>query len=165
MKKIELKYPRVSNAKRYFDILNNPGFKYFRVSINSVKDEEKWLKDCPKRRKNNYSYDYSIFYNNKLVGGIGIKINQHEQYIGEIGYFVDKNYWNKGIATAAVKKAEKIGFNKLRLKRIEIRININNKASQKVAIKSGYKKEGTLKKAMELKGKYYDAILYAKVRK
>jgi RimJ/RimL family protein N-acetyltransferase len=40
--------------------------------------------------------------------------------MGELGYFVDEKYWGKGIATEAVKLAEKIGFGKLGLKRIEI---------------------------------------------
>ena len=164
MKNIELKHPKVSYAKRLYEILNNPNFKYFRVAPNTIKDEEKWIKGCKKRRKDNYCYDYSVFYDKELIGGAGIKINQHRQFIGEIGYFIDEKYWNKGITTKIVKLAEKIGFNKLNLIRIEIRVNIENIASQRVAIKAGYIKEGLLNKSMDLNGKYYDAYLYAKVR-
>jgi len=91
-----------------------------------------------------------------------MRVNQTRDHLGEIGYFVDSNYWGKGIATRATKLIEKWGFNKLKLKRIEIMMNPKNKASEKIAIKCGYKKEGLMKKALH-DGKE-DAYLYAKVR-
>jgi len=39
-----------------------------------------------------------------------------------------------------------------------------NKASEKVAIKCGYKKEGTLKKSIKMGDDFLDTYLYAKVR-
>jgi len=66
------------------------------------------------------------------------------KFIGEIGYFLDEAYWGRRITTRAVKILEKIGFKKLNLKRIEILMHPKNVASEKVAIKCGYKKEGKM---------------------
>lgn len=96
------------------------------------------------------------------MGGCGIKINQHRPFIGEIGYFVDERYWGIGIAPKAVKLLEKKGFGKFKLKRIEILMDIRNSASERVAVKGGYKKEGTMRKAFRRCGKFFDAHLYAK---
>lgn len=163
MKKVEIRYQRISDAKRFYEILNNPNFIYFSSKPKSIEAEKKWLKENSQKRKKNLEYNFTILYNNQLVGGAGIIINQNNKYIGEIGYFVDENFWGNGIATKTVKLLEKIAFEKLGIKRIEIRMYPKNKASEKVAIKASYKKEGLLKKAFNHNGKLLDAYLYAKV--
>lgn len=161
--KIELRNQRVSDAKRFFEILNNPNFKYLHICPKDVESEKEFLRQNTKKRKSNFAYNYAILCNNKLVGGCGIKINQHRTFIGEIGYFLDESFWGKGIVTKAVKILEKIGFQKLGLKRIEILMNPKNIGSEKVAIKCGYKKEGALKKSVKDGEKFSDVHLYAKV--
>lgn len=100
---VTIRLQEVSDAEKFFNILNNPNFIYFDVNPATVEDEIEWLKQNPQRRKNNTEWNYAILYNNELVGGIGVKINFHRRYIGEIGYFIDEKFWNKGIATEAVK--------------------------------------------------------------
>lgn len=161
---ITLRLQKISDAKRFFEILNNPNFIYFGVMPKSVEDEKNWLRGNQKCRKENTSWNYAILYNNKVVGGIGVKINYHRRYVGEIGYFLDENYWGRGITSRAVKLVEKICFQKLKLKRIEIIMQPENKASEKVAIKNKYQKEGLMRKAIKGKdGKMKDCLLYAKV--
>jgi ribosomal-protein-alanine N-acetyltransferase len=164
MAKINLRYQQIGDAKRFYEILNNPNFIYFTVKPKSIEDEEKWLRGNPRRRKNNTEWNYTILYDSQIVGTVGIKINPHRKFIGEIGYFLDENFWGKGIATEAVLLAEKIGFGKLELTRIEILMQPQNKASERVAIKCGYLKEGLLKRALQgTDGEKKDALIYAKV--
>ena len=169
MPHIKLRQQRVSDAQRFFEILKNPHFRYFTVIVNTINDELKFLRRNPKWRRENFAHNFAILMGNTIIGGCGIRINQHRKYIGEIGYFVDEKYWGKGIATTAVRMLEKIGFQKLKLTRIEIIMDPRNKASQKVAIKNNYKKEGLLKKVISCQKcraaiHYHDAYLYAKVR-
>ncbi|MBU0618721.1 GNAT family N-acetyltransferase [Patescibacteria group bacterium] len=163
MPKIKLRLQRVSDAKRFFEILNSPNFTYFNVKPKSIEDEKNWLKQNSKRRKNNTEWNYTILFDDEIVGAIGIKIDYHRNYIGEIGYFVDDKFWGKGIATKAVKLAENICFKQLNLKRIQIIVHPKNKASKKVAIKNKYLKEGLLRKTIQGRsGKMEDRYLYAK---
>lgn len=163
MPKVAIRHQQVKDARRFFNILTNPNFVYFRTKVKSVADEKKWLKKNPAKRKNNIEWNYTILYENKVVGGIGFKINQFRKHIGELGYFLDEEYWGRGIATKAVSLAEKEGFRKMGLSRIEILMRPENKASEKVAIKSGYLKEGLLKKYLKAeKGKIHDVWLYSK---
>ncbi|MDD2681070.1 MAG: GNAT family N-acetyltransferase [Patescibacteria group bacterium] len=163
MSKIEIRYQRLSDAKRFFEIINNPNFIYLDIRVKSIEDERLFLSKNKERRKSNFAYNYTITLNKKVVGSIGIKINQHRPYIGEIGYFIDEAYWGQGITTKAVKLVEEIGFKKLNLKRIEVIMDPKNKASEKVAIKNNYKKEGLMKKFIIKENSYQDALLYAKV--
>jgi len=67
--------------------------------------------------------------------------------------------------TQAVKLLEEICFKDLGLSRIEIVMELDNKGSEKVAIKSGYKKEGQIQKLILNKdGTKRDCFLYAKTQ-
>ena len=98
------------------------------------------------------------------MGACGIKIDQHRPWVGEIGYFIDRDFQGKGIATEAVGQLEKIGYERLDLQRITILMDIRNLASERVAQKSGYEKEGIMKKVHRMGEDYYDCFLYAKTR-
>ncbi len=164
MNLVKIRPQRTTDAKRFFEILNNNNMIYFGVRPSSFEDEKEFLLLNSNKRKNNFEHNYTILYDSIIVGAISIVINQHLKYIGEIGYFIDEIYWNKGIATEAVKLIENIGFNDLNLERIEIVTIPENIGSLKVAEKCNYQKEGLLRKRLNLFGKYYNAYLYAKIK-
>ncbi|MBI5360498.1 MAG: GNAT family N-acetyltransferase [Planctomycetes bacterium] len=161
---MKLRYQRVSDAKRYHEILNNPNFKYISAMPGTIRDEEIFLSQGPEKRRKNIAYNYAVVHLGKVVGGIGVIINQSARHIGILGYFIEEAWWGKGFATKALKAVEKIGFEKLKLTRLEILIACPNKASVKVAQKCGYVKEGMLRKRLFIKGRYEDAYLFAKTR-
>lgn len=162
---IKLRYPKPDDAKRFYEILNNINSKYFYSTIpDSIEMEREWIKKRKYKRKNKLEYNYAIILKNNIVGGCGLTIYQEYDHIGEIGYFIDPNYSGQGIATKAVKELENIAFNELNLVRLEIRMDPRNKASEQVAIKNNYKKEGLLNKVVEFEGEYYDYLLYAKTK-
>lgn len=163
MNGLKIRYQLVKDAADFFRILNNPNFIYF-VNVESLAAEKAMLRKNTENRKNNESYNYTFLYKNRIVGGGGVRINHTRPHIGELGYFLDEKYWGRGLTTAAVKLMEQEGFNKLGLSRIEILMRPENKASEKVAIKNDYKKEGRLKKVIKDKsGNLHDALIYAKV--
>jgi [ribosomal protein S5]-alanine N-acetyltransferase len=160
---ITLRYQQVKDAKRFFEILQSPNFTYFNVRVKSIKDEQEFLRKNKEKKDKNSEYNFTIIYKNQVVGAIGIVI-QKRVYIGEIGYFIDEKYWNKGIATKAVKLIEEFAINKLKLKRLEILTYPKNIGSRKVAEKSGYQKQAILKKHyLGRSGVLEDSILYAKI--
>lgn len=161
--KVELRKHKVSTAKRFVEILNNPHFIFF-ASKPTLEQEKDWLKSVHEKSRKNIEHNFAIYYGGKLAGGCGIKVDQHRKYIGEIGYFVAEEFWGKGIAPSAVRLLERIGFRELGIRRMEIRMNVKNKASRRVAEKTGYVKEGKLRKAFVQNGKMVDNYLYAKVR-
>jgi [ribosomal protein S5]-alanine N-acetyltransferase len=98
------------------------------------------------------------------VGAIGVKINPHKTWGGEIGYFISEQYWGEGIATIAVKIFSEYCFKELKLHRLELIIDPRNKASEKVALKNKYAKEGLLKSNLYGRdNKWHDNLLYAKI--
>lgn len=161
---IKLRYPILEDAEEFFRILSEGKFEFYHATIpESVDLEREWIKKREYKRRNNLEYNYSITLEDEVIGGCNIKIFQDNPHIGEIGYFIDGKFFNRGIATEVVKQLEVIAFNELNLIRLEIRMDPQNKASEKVAIKNNFKKEGLLKKVMKFEDNYYDNLLYAKV--
>lgn len=160
---VQIRLQELGDAKRLYEILSSPNFTYFSSTPNSINDEIKWLKNSFKELQKGIAYNYAITLDGELIGGIGVKIFHHRKHIGEIGYFLEEKHWGKGIIVQAVKLLEEKCFNELGLTRLEAIMQPKNKASEKVAIKSGFKKEGLLSKVIrDRDGNLKDVYLYAK---
>ena len=162
---LSIRYQQVGDAKRFFEILNNPNFLYFSANPKTIQAEKEFLRKNKVLRQSGEEFNYSILLNGKVVGAAGIHIEPRRSYCGEIGYFVDEAYWGRGIACEAVQQLEQIAFTELGIVRIEINMLKKNKASERVAIKCGYRKEGIGRKKLLHNGEYLDCYVYSKVRK
>lgn len=161
---IKIRYQSVKDAKRFYEILSNPNFRYFSSQPKSLAAEKEFLKKNSIKRRQKIDWNYSIIYNQEVTGAVGIRKNVVRPHIAEIGYFIDEKFWGKGLASQAVKLIEKIAVGKFKFKRLEIVVQVKNIASSKVAEKNGYRREGLCRKMiMDKKGKLQDAYLYAKV--
>ncbi|AKB38087.1 N-acetyltransferase [Methanosarcina siciliae C2J] len=162
MPHVKIRPQKLSDAERFLEILTQMDYEYIEVPVETLEDEKRFLNLNEVKRKTNFEHNYSILFDGKLVGACGIRIDQHRPWTGEIGYLVDKDYCGHGIATEAVRQLEKIGFGELKLERITILMDIRNPASEKVALKCGYEKEGVAKKIHRIRKEYYDCFVYAK---
>jgi RimJ/RimL family protein N-acetyltransferase len=108
--------------------------------------------------KKGTDYEFGIELNGEIVGGASLlKIKDR---IAELGYWLGKRFWGKGYMTEAAKLITDYGFRKLNIKKICSRVAGPNIASQRVLEKTGFKKEGILRKQFVKKGKYYDEVRY-----
>ena len=161
---VSIRYQQVGDARRFFEILNSPNFLYFPAKPKTIMAEKEFLRKNAALRKRGEEFNYSILMNGVVIGATGIHINPHRKHCGEIGYFVDEAWWGQGIACEAVRRLEQIAFAELGIMRIEINMLKKNKASERVAIKCGYRKEGIGRKKLQLNGEYLDCYVYSKVR-
>ncbi|RYZ18371.1 MAG: GNAT family N-acetyltransferase, partial [Chitinophagaceae bacterium] len=90
---------------------------------------------------------FVIFYDEQLIGRIGIHNVDQRNRIGAIGYWIDHAYAGKGIVTKACKEMLQLGFENLQLHRMEIRCATGNDKSAAVAERLGFLKEGVLREA------------------
>ncbi len=111
------------------------------------------------------SVTFAIECDGQLCGVAGL-VPQHDVYrqSAEIGYWIGEPFWNKGIATTAVKLLTDYGLNQLDFVRIYTGIFEYNQASMRVLEKNGYQKEAVFKKAIIKSGTIWDEHRYAKVK-
>ena len=101
---------------------------------------------------------------NQLIGTIDfVSWNQTHGY-AEIGYVCSPDHWGKGYTPEAGKALLQFGFEKMGLTRIQARTFVENEASQRVLEKLGMAYEGTMRKAMKVKGKHWDLTMYSILR-
>ena len=92
--------------KRPDKTINNRVF----ASLVGDWDIAKWLSDVPFpytekhaekfiKRSSPDDLRFSIFYDEILVGGVGVSFEEHNQL--DLGYWVAKDYWGNGFATEA----------------------------------------------------------------
>ena len=118
-----------------------------------------WWIECGSREN---GYTHAITYHNQLIGCIGVSPGEHEYArSGEIGYWLDKQYWRQGITSWAVQKVIPWVFHNTELERIFATVFAGNSASEKLLLKCGFEHEAVLKKAIYKNGQYFDSHLFA----
>lgn len=128
-------------------------------------DGEYFVNLCEKKRKKHGKLtDWAIRdKNKKLIGGCGFQMKYKRSLKkDEIGYWLARPYWNKGIMTTVVNKLCEIGFGKFGLTRIEATVFIHNDASCRVLKKAAFKLEGILRKSVKKRNKLIDVKKYYK---
>lgn len=110
------------------------------------------------------SYSFLIWHGKQIVGQItmgGVILGALRG--AHIGYWIDRNFANRGLTTDAVKTLTAFGFERLGLHRIEINVRPENAASCKVAEKAGYHFEGDRPEFLHISGAWRDHKCFVKV--
>lgn len=93
------------------------------------------------------------------TGGAG------KQHCAEIGYWLAKPFWGRGIMTTVVKSVVELGFREFGIMRVTAPIFAVNQASARVLEKAGFVVEAPLlRKQYQRDGQVFDGRLYARVR-
>jgi RimJ/RimL family protein N-acetyltransferase len=127
---------------------------------------QKWLSELHKDFEEGKGIFFAITLvtDGQLIGTIGLKGINHKHSHAELGYWIGKNYWNKGYATEAAIAVIKYGLSTMNLHRIFAFHYTRNPASGKVLEKAGMKYEGTMKSHIRKWDKYEDIAFYGIVK-
>jgi ribosomal-protein-alanine N-acetyltransferase len=101
----------------------------------------------------------------RQIGGIGfVPGSAKSRHAAEIGYWLAKPWWGRGIMTAAVTALCDHAFQQLGISRITAGVFVGNAGSARVLEKAGFVLEAPLlRKCYRKDGRFIDAMLYAKV--
>jgi len=127
----------------------------------TMKDARWWIRNAHKQTTPNLRF--AIDVDGSVVGCVSLE-SIVKGYKAEIGYWLGRDYWGKGIMTDAVKKITAYGFKRLNLKRIYANVFLFNKSSARVLERAGYKLEGTHRRSIRKNGKFMDELVFAKIK-
>lgn len=97
----------------------------------------------------------------RVVGGIGIGINSH-RYRGTIGYWVAAASRGRGVCTRALRLLARHALDELELQRVDLITDPDNAASQRVAEKVGFRREGILRAHLRHPdGRIRDSVMFS----
>lgn len=129
----------------------------------SIKETRDWLKQRPREWKTSASFDFAITDagDGTLLGGCGLNNIDKANRLANLGYWVRAGRGRQGIAPAATRLLAEWGLKKMKLKRIEILVAIDNQKSIRVAEKTGAHREGVLRNRLFMNGKPHDAVMFS----
>ena len=95
----------------------------------------------------------------KLIGSLAFENIDKRIAAAEFGILIgDKNYWNQGYGTEAVRLMVQFGFNTLNLNRIFLHVYESNPRAIRVYEKAGFTLEGRERQAQFKDGEYVDIL-------
>ena len=99
------------------------------------------------------------------VGGVSLHPGSDvHRYSAELGYWIGRRFWGRGIVSAIVTRFAPEAMRAFRLHRLFAAVYANNPASMRVLEKAGFAREGVQKSAVVKRGELLDLIVYARVR-
>jgi RimJ/RimL family protein N-acetyltransferase len=94
-----------------------------------------------------------------LLGMIGLRLPAPE--VGELGYWLAAEARGRGVATRAVRLLCTWAFGELPLARMQLHTLPGNRASERVAERAGFTREGLLRSFAEIKGRRVDITMFS----
>ena len=105
-------------------------------------------------------HQYAIEVDGAVVGSIGMQVNRSRT--GHIGYWCAPEARGRGVVTRALALLTRYAFEELGLQRAELITDPDNAASQRVAEKVGYRREGVLRSHLDHPdGRRRDSVMFS----
>jgi RimJ/RimL family protein N-acetyltransferase len=128
-------------------------------SYKFIKESRLWF-----RRKRNYALTIEWKETGEVIGMIGLHHLDFKNKNAELGYWLARRYWGRGITKEAIGLILKYGFREMKFVRIYARVMRPNIASSKLLEKCGFAYEGRLRKAVLQRGRWMDMLCYGKLK-
>jgi [ribosomal protein S5]-alanine N-acetyltransferase len=100
----------------------------------------------------------------EMVGAIGCHWTSRPHATMELGYWLAKFVWGRGVATEAADAVVRFAFANYPVERIQARTIHGNDASSKVLEKVGFRREGVLRSSLFRRGKFEDVTMFSLLR-
>ncbi|MCL2884691.1 MAG: GNAT family N-acetyltransferase [Oscillospiraceae bacterium] len=106
-------------------------------------------------------YAWAMEFEGEMTGSISVVSLDETNQVCEIGYCLGYAYWNKGLATEALRAVTAFLFDEVNTHRVMAKHDAENPASGAVMKKCGMAHEGTLRGQHRRRdGTYADSLVY-----
>lgn len=106
-------------------------------------------------------HSYAIEVGGSLAGAIGMSVNSMN-YRGRIGYWIAAPARGHGVCTRALRVLSRWALDELGLRRLDLITDPDNVASQRVAEKVGFQREGVMRShLLHPDGRLRDSVLFS----
>ncbi|MFH1656616.1 MAG: GNAT family protein [Candidatus Nealsonbacteria bacterium] len=128
----------------------------------NIKKAKEFIRKIQKEWKDKKSFEFGIELkkSRKLIGTVNIFNINYRNKKAEVGLWLSKKYWGRGLAEESLSLLLCSGFNKLKLKKFQARILHKNIFAQKLIEKMGFKLEKRLKRNTFFKNEWFDDLIY-----
>ncbi len=119
-----------------------------------------WLEEISKRHSDKLFAIETL--EGRLIGSAGLHAIHWIDRKAELAVMIgERDCWNRGFGTHAVREMLTLGFEKMNLRRIHLRVASNHVGAIRVYEKCGFQREGRLRKDRYIGCGYADTLLMA----
>ncbi len=110
--------------------------------------------------------NFAIVLDGRAVGSIGVRWLDADQGIAEVGYWVAPEARGRGVCTRALKLVARWALEQPGSERLQLRADVENAASNRVAENAGFMREGVLRSSRynARLGRRVDFAMYSLLR-
>jgi ribosomal-protein-serine acetyltransferase len=127
----------------------------------SSADTVAFIQKAKKQLAENAGFQAAVIYEDSIIGVAGYHGVDWSNRSTSIGYWLAEAHQGKGTMTRAVRVLTEHALSAWELNRIEIRAAVENSRSRAIPERLGFHREGTLREAERVGGRYLDLALYA----
>lgn len=121
-------------------------------------DAQAWLKFVAGQSPET---NFALAAQDELIGGIGLRmLGDVDRVSAELGYWLGEPFWQKGIATEAVRSFLPFCFRQFEIARIYAEVFSGNEPSIRVLEKCGFEPEGIMRQAVIKDGELKDKFIF-----
>lgn len=165
IKRVKLRKLRISDARFISENAKDKDVIKYTFIIAppfGLKEAKKFIRKTQQEMHKKKAYEFAIELKEtkELIGTINLLNINIKNKNADIGFWLAKSYWGKGLAKETLNLILDFGFKKLKLKKIQARVLHKNKATQKLLEKIGFKLEGRLRKKTFFKNQWFDDLIY-----
>ncbi len=97
------------------------------------------------------------------VGTVGVRVDESDRDVAELGYVVARAARGRGIATRSVRLVAEWVLREWGAARLQLTTSVDNAASQVVAERAGFAREGVLRSWAVNRGRRVDLVMYSRL--
>ena len=126
---------------------------------------KKQIKKDKSKEKTNFVFAVQLKGEKGIIGAVGLHSLDKDHKKIEIGYWLGQNYREKGIMSEAEKAVLEFAFNELNVNKVWGQAIVENKGSNALFNKFGFRKVGICQEELIKDGKKKDAYFWELLRK
>ena len=150
----------LDDIEKYAEWLNDLEISLYLTGTSEVYTNDKEREILENLLKSDTDVLFAIINNDdKLIGNLGLHQIDYKNRKATFGIFIgEKDYWNNGFGTEAIKLLLNYGFYFLNLHNINLEVYSYNERAINCYKKIGFKEIGRRRESIILGGKFYDEI-------
>ena len=99
-----------------------------------------------------------------VVGAVGAHWISQPNGTMELGFSLAEPYWGRGFVAEAARAVIGYVFGEYAVERLQAQVFVGNDASERVAQKLGFTREGILRSLVLRRGRWWDVVMYSLLR-
>lgn len=170
--RLAIEVPESEDAAALFDLIGGDDRAEVTATLvwdgpDAIADVETWIERCRTETFADWGFHWVIRDRRgdlgdspgEVLGAIGTR-PRDEPGRGDVGYWLGRPHWGKGIMTEALRAVLDLGFGELGYAKIEADVFATNDRGRRLVESVGLIHEGTIRRALRKRGAWVDLAVY-----